>query len=150
MWTSSYQTHFPSYCQRNCPYLAPGGIFNFVICFWIVFTWVVFYTFPLVTAARVIWAMSRLQRTTNYSDLKILPNRAIGLLAVWAVVPSRWKNRHSFALFRILKGAGIHPLCLSEFIVCGKKRGPIILVALTAHHTPTFMTYNGTSFVILG
>lgn len=35
----------------------------------------------------------------------------------------------------------MHPLCISEYIVSKKKRGPIILVTLTAHHTPTLVLY---------
>jgi hypothetical protein len=38
---------------------------------------------------------------------------------------------------------------LYEYIVSEKKAGPIILVALTAHHTPNLMSCNGTSCDIL-
>ena len=36
-----------------------------------------------------------------------------------------------------------------EFIVSGKKIGPIILVALTAHHAPDLTSRNGRSWITL-
>jgi len=48
-------------------------------------------------------------------------------------------------------GAIICPLFLSEFIVSGKKIHSIILVVVTAHHSPTLiMSCNDTSCIRLG
>jgi hypothetical protein len=39
-------------------------------------------------------------------------------------------------------------LDLSELILSGKKMGPNVIVALTAHHTPKVMSRNGSTGIV--
>jgi len=62
----------------------------------------------------------------------------------WAVAPSCWKNLYSFSLLKFQKsGARICPWRPSERVVSEMKVDLIILVALTAHHSPFLTSYNG-------
>jgi hypothetical protein len=84
---------------------------------------------------------------------KMLRKAAIGLLNAWPGTLSCWESTCS--LYSSLKPPNmmrefVHYIFLNVRTVSVKQKSTIILIALTAHHTPNFMSCNWTSYISLG
>jgi len=77
-------------------------------------------------------------------SLEMLCKIVIELVAVWAVALFSWKNLYSFSSSLRLKTKSVG-VCLL-YPSKNKMMGPVILVALRAHHTPTLMSCNAIWF----
>jgi hypothetical protein len=69
--------------------------------------------------------------------------------AVWAVAESCWNHAYdrSSSVSCAKNSVNISLTYLPELIVSTQNVGPIIRLAFTAHHTPTFTSWRGTSWI---
>jgi hypothetical protein len=80
----------------------------------------------------------------------MLHKAATELLAVHVAAPYCLKDPYSFSSLKFKKMVEEFVQHLSELNVYKKVMGPIILVALTVHHTPTSMSHNEILRINLG